>query len=137
MGLNRGMRNPSVKIVLDGGDGTTHVYNDKGAEVHGVREITVTHKVGEPPKAVLTLLEVQGEINAEVIALSRELVPPLRLEESVQLVVGEPQRHLGRMRSKYTLTRFTPLPTWGTRTTLIAKGWMRPVGPLTIERVQK
>ena len=85
----------------------------------------------------MTVLEISGELQAEVTAIEKKIVPPLRLEESIQLRISPPQRHLGRMRSRYILTKFTPLPTWGTSTQLLGKGWMAPIGPLTIERMVK
>lgn len=131
------MNKPKIKIVAGGGLHNTQVFNADGVELTDVRKVSFTHEAGSIPQATLEVLLVNGEMQAELVALEKEIVPPLRLEESIQLKVSPPRKHWGRMRSRYSLIKYIPLPTWGTRTELLARGWTAPIGPLTIERTVK
>lgn len=131
------MDKPHITIKSDGSVGGTHVYTAEGVELNDVYEANVHFTVDNWPQATLKIYEINGEIQAELAAIEKKIIPPLRLEESIQLRITEPRRHFGRMRSRYYLTKFIPLNTWGTKTQLLGRGWMAPVGPITIERMVK
>jgi len=124
-----------IRIESDGTVATTHIYNEQGVELDSVTAVDVHFGVDWPPQATMHILELNGRIQAEVAQIIKEVLPPPKLQESHQLVIGAPRRHLGRMRSRWQLTKYTPLPTWGTRTELLARGWCAPIGPLTIEKI--
>ena len=133
--LNRGMSKPMIRIESDGTVATTHVYNELGVELDCIQAVDVHFGTDGPPQATMHILELSGSIQAEVAQIIKEVVPPPKLEESHQLVIGNPQRHLFRMRSRWQLTKYTPLPTWGTKTQLLARGWCNPVSPITVEKI--
>lgn len=129
------MNKPIIRIESDGSMVSTHVYNEQGVELDCVTAVSVDFNVKGPPQAILSVIEVKGSIQAEVAQIIKEVLPPPKLEPSHQLVIGNPQRHLFRKRSRWQLTLYTPLPTWGTQTQLLARGWCAPIGPITVEKI--
>ena len=124
---------PRIRIVSDGNGSTTRVYNEDGTEIRYVTACDVRLRAGERTTATLEVLQVAGEINAEVEAIKEKLVPE---PQSVLVVkVGYPEYpgdlEGGRM-SPITISRLTNRGVDHTEATTVCEGWVSACEPFEL-----
>ena len=84
---------PRIKIISDGTGTSTKVMTEDGKDISGSFEAAeLSIKVGEPNKAVLHAVLVEGEISAEVQEMRERLVPPPPPQPRLHVVIAAPDR---------------------------------------------
>lgn len=122
-----GKRRPALKIVNDDGIGiNTRVLTADDKPITGVTEIQVSMKVGEPVKAKLHVIGINGEFSPEIIELEKSIVPPPLPVEHYELRICSPTRRWwGGKRCFMLLEKHTPLNSYGAAIETLAADWIQ------------